>query len=513
MYLKTVDSTELKNYLLNSLAPISDADNEALSEYIVTLIRNDKPSSEIKQECLEQLEEFLEDRTMTFINKLFSWIGERSQDQEEYETGKKRGTSPAHETEYKKIKNKFNEPRYTKRYQRPCRYFSETGYCKWGQECHYSHEIDHSSNQMNNHQVYDPINSNVISSQPEDEYDPTNLNGGQQRGGPYIQGRLKFNNGANNGTFQRQNNEKRIVCYNIPKESLSKDSIMEYFSRFGEIVEISLNEINSCAEIEFKIRTDASKAIDSTAPIFDNRFVKLEWKAQEYNSVQPTYHTPAPHKNSEELAAMREERIKTVTSLIKQKTELVEKQLKSQKELITMIEDSNTSEHSKKELIQTLNQLTKSIKEQMNSIEEEETILNNLRENKLDNATSKPYPIYAAAGSNKWVKDKPYQARKFKLDNRPKSFIVTGFTKEQSEEVKQFLNGLNYVENIEFDQEKEGYVVSFPNNFYAIKAYPLSSKYDGVVLSSTWIYNKPQEAEKTEENQGSNGNGDQDAME
>ncbi|KAI0226520.1 hypothetical protein L0F63_001171, partial [Massospora cicadina] len=60
------DLARLKKYLLASLETISDADNEALSEYIIALVRNEKPMEQLKKECLEQLEEFLESHNSGF---------------------------------------------------------------------------------------------------------------------------------------------------------------------------------------------------------------------------------------------------------------------------------------------------------------------------------------------------------------------------------------------------------------------------------------------------------------
>ncbi|KAJ9081159.1 hypothetical protein DSO57_1017706 [Entomophthora muscae] len=55
MFLEESQMSRLKEYLISSLEAISDADNEALSEYIIALIRNDKPLLQIKKNARNSL--------------------------------------------------------------------------------------------------------------------------------------------------------------------------------------------------------------------------------------------------------------------------------------------------------------------------------------------------------------------------------------------------------------------------------------------------------------------------
>ncbi|GAB5589532.1 RNA-binding protein 26 [Umbelopsis nana] len=65
-------SEDLKKFLTQELAPICDADPDVLAQYVLALLRNNKPSSELKDSVSEQLEDFLKDQTISFVSKLFN---------------------------------------------------------------------------------------------------------------------------------------------------------------------------------------------------------------------------------------------------------------------------------------------------------------------------------------------------------------------------------------------------------------------------------------------------------
>nr|XP_060621143.1 RNA-binding protein 27 isoform X1 [Anolis sagrei ordinatus] len=69
MIIENVDA--LKSWLAKLLEPICDADPSALANYVVALVKKDKPEKELKAFCADQLDVFLQKETSGFVNKLF----------------------------------------------------------------------------------------------------------------------------------------------------------------------------------------------------------------------------------------------------------------------------------------------------------------------------------------------------------------------------------------------------------------------------------------------------------
>ncbi|KAM4726338.1 RNA-binding protein 27 isoform 2-T2 [Anableps anableps] len=60
-----------KSWLAKLLEPICDADPAALANYVVALVKKDKPEKELKALCADQLDVFLQKETIGFVDKLF----------------------------------------------------------------------------------------------------------------------------------------------------------------------------------------------------------------------------------------------------------------------------------------------------------------------------------------------------------------------------------------------------------------------------------------------------------
>lgn len=69
MIIESVDA--LKAWLAKLLEPICDADPSALANYVVALVKKDKPEKELRALCADQLDVFLQKETTGFVEKLF----------------------------------------------------------------------------------------------------------------------------------------------------------------------------------------------------------------------------------------------------------------------------------------------------------------------------------------------------------------------------------------------------------------------------------------------------------
>ncbi|XP_061658879.1 RNA-binding protein 27 isoform X2 [Syngnathoides biaculeatus] len=72
MIIENVDA--LKSWLAKLLEPICDADPSALANYVVALVKKDKPEKELKALCADQLDVFLQKETVGFVDKLFECL-------------------------------------------------------------------------------------------------------------------------------------------------------------------------------------------------------------------------------------------------------------------------------------------------------------------------------------------------------------------------------------------------------------------------------------------------------
>ncbi|XP_061858020.1 RNA-binding protein 27 isoform X2 [Colius striatus] len=76
MIIENVDA--LKSWLAKLLEPICDADPSALANYVVALVKKDKPEKELKAFCADQLDVFLQKETSGFVDKLFDSLYTKS---------------------------------------------------------------------------------------------------------------------------------------------------------------------------------------------------------------------------------------------------------------------------------------------------------------------------------------------------------------------------------------------------------------------------------------------------
>ncbi|KAI9912909.1 hypothetical protein PsorP6_006052 [Peronosclerospora sorghi] len=72
------DKERLREWLILNLEPISDADPEVLSKYVLALVQHDPQKTGLHDTCVSKLEEFLGDETAGFVAKLFKALASGS---------------------------------------------------------------------------------------------------------------------------------------------------------------------------------------------------------------------------------------------------------------------------------------------------------------------------------------------------------------------------------------------------------------------------------------------------
>ncbi|RUS27130.1 hypothetical protein BC938DRAFT_483672, partial [Jimgerdemannia flammicorona] len=74
MILDDAESEALKQFLSDQLEPICEADPKVLAEYVLALLKHDKPNQDLRQLCTKELEDFLKDQTEPFVRRLFETL-------------------------------------------------------------------------------------------------------------------------------------------------------------------------------------------------------------------------------------------------------------------------------------------------------------------------------------------------------------------------------------------------------------------------------------------------------
>lgn len=69
-----IDESPIRGYLLRNLQPLTEADPALLANYIIALLKNNKPKKELQKLCVDKLYDFLGNETKSFVIKLFHAI-------------------------------------------------------------------------------------------------------------------------------------------------------------------------------------------------------------------------------------------------------------------------------------------------------------------------------------------------------------------------------------------------------------------------------------------------------
>ncbi|KAK4985920.1 hypothetical protein LTR50_005646 [Elasticomyces elasticus] len=173
-----------------------------------------------------------------------------------------------------------------------CHDYDNKGFCARGASCPYDHGND---------AVIATPGMNIGS----EEYDPTNAalmnvpnaqNGyiGSTLAHPFSETRGSFRGrGRGCRTNYRYDRGKRaefsqagpnfdrsattVVIEQIPEDKFNETAVRDFFSEFGTIEEVTMQELRRLAIIRYSDHAAARRAYDSPKVIFDNRFVKVFW--------------------------------------------------------------------------------------------------------------------------------------------------------------------------------------------------------------------------------------------
>lgn len=79
-----------------------------------------------------------------------------------------------------------------------------------------------------------------------------------------------------------------LVAENIPEVNFSEDQVREFFSQFGQVVQVCMKPYKRLAIIKFDSWVSANAAYKSPKSVFDNRFVKVFWYQGDESQLPPS---------------------------------------------------------------------------------------------------------------------------------------------------------------------------------------------------------------------------------
>ncbi|CAO3596647.1 unnamed protein product [Absidia cylindrospora] len=71
---------KLKDFIHNQVSTSCDADPEILTNYVLALLSESKSTADIKSSLREKLQEFFEDETAGFIDRLYNYLDNNKSD-------------------------------------------------------------------------------------------------------------------------------------------------------------------------------------------------------------------------------------------------------------------------------------------------------------------------------------------------------------------------------------------------------------------------------------------------
>ena len=152
-----------------------------------------------------------------------------------------------------------------------CQDYDTKGFCVRGSACPFDHGNDHIVASRNDE--YDPTNAIIDTNSHHHAASDSPTGPGLDEANFWKPARAAFSD-------HRVPNDRSItsiVVEQIPEEYFDEQSVVSFFSQFGNIAEVTMKAYKHLAIVKYDTRSAAQRAWQSPKVIFDNRFVKVYW--------------------------------------------------------------------------------------------------------------------------------------------------------------------------------------------------------------------------------------------
>ncbi|RAK96393.1 CCCH zinc finger and RRM domain protein [Aspergillus ibericus CBS 121593] len=397
-----------------------------------------------------------------------------------------------------------------------CPFYETQGICYLGATCPYQHDVMPG---IAKDDEYDPKSSNLITDFQR-RTDPPMRGSDRGRGRGRGGDRGGFGGRGRRSEFSAAGpNEDTsittIVVEQIPDDKLDDANVREFFSQYGEIVDISLQPHRRLALITYDSHAAAKRAWSSPKVIFDNRFVKVYWHRPKGDrngdqrpppgdamSEEPAFNREEFERQQEEAQKAHEEKLKkrketeeAKQALERQREELLKKQQEEKLRLMQKLggkdtSDGNASPADESQSQEDVSDQTRQLRAQLAALEAEAKSLG------IDpnGGAGSQYPPRGRGRGYLGRGGFPPRGRGYdpsyrggyrgrggmargrggvlRLDNRPRRVAISGveFNSEKDEALRQFLIGVGEYESIEPNPEQpDSLIVAFKERYLAEK--------------------------------------------
>lgn len=340
--LDSKEKEQLKDWLVKTLEPVSDADPDVLSKYVLALVQADPLKEDIDEICISKLEEFLGDETQSFVSKLVQALrngsyrkkdtgSTRKRAQEEGDSSSKRhrssdqqhpsssrhrggGNNGPDDRERRSHSNR-RDSRQDRRH--PSEWRGPPG--GWdGPPPRWSGPPPHHHNaymQQHHH--------------PHHPFPPMQ----QMRGPPKFQGWSKRKT--------EEESKLTLVAKNVDPKYVNISKFIGHFARFGEVINVQMRPKHKAGVVQFTKEDDATRAFQSPMPVCNNRFIKLSRAHFDLDEVDATDQVTEEEKKKEEQNAleMKEKAAAQGKEVLEQKRQLLDKQKELLKQKETLLQN------------------------------------------------------------------------------------------------------------------------------------------------------------------------------
>lgn len=379
-----------------------------LADYIIALLKHDKPLDELKGVCILQLKDFMSDgQVVPFVDLLFARLNRQHQDRD-------RSRSPlGMDHDQDDIEKRLGDRR----------------------------DRDHSRRRPDHRD------------QRDDRRD--DRRGRQERP-------RRHRNDSHDRFEKDEEGPNTLVVRGIPSDKCNLPSIMEFFSRFGTITNIKVDSKQSRAVLQYEYRSEANAAYNSPDVIFDNRFVKVFWLEKESDDIAVPDDPVARRAEREQvikehniiaqekLRQLRAEKQEKAMQVQKGRAMLIERQLEEQKRLMAQLDDPNLDGEQKVTLMNGMKLIEESIRSMIASAPQAgaapqppqqmevdpglQDQLSALQQRAASLGVGKSRGARGRGRGNAAQFTFNPNAASFKLDNRSSAFSITPFDRQLAEQ-------------------------------------------------------------------------------
>lgn len=227
--------------------------------------------------------------------------------------------------------------------------------------------------------------------------------------------------------------QKILVVENIPEESANAQVIMEYFSRFGQLVNSQIDAESKSAMLEYATPEEAKACHNSPEAIFNNRFVKVYWSGME--NIPPPPVVLSPEELRANLRRMQEKKLEAdlavlekqrqITEIQKNRTALISKLMAEQTGIMDKLKtDATLSVQERAVLMKGLETMQESIKSLMKETANSSQVGKPGGHSGFRGGFQQPRPPYSGPSYRPPVYQKPLNSeRKFVMDPNASPFV------------------------------------------------------------------------------------------